>query len=141
MPTLLRATFQVTGWEQTPYDQDAPGPALARATVSKSYEGEVVGEGTAELLLCQTDPDDLSAGAGYVTSERIVGSVGDRMGSFVIQHGGLSGGADPPRTFGHVVPGSGTGELEGLEGRVEIAVDGEGRHTLTLEVRIAGDDS
>ena len=38
----------------------------------------------------------------------------------------------PPRTFGHVVPGSGTGDFAGLTGEVEVGQTGDGAHTLTL---------
>jgi hypothetical protein len=45
----------------------------------------------------------------------------------------VSGGGKEPRTAGHVVPGSGTGELTGLTGRLEITVDGSGAHALLLD--------
>ena len=75
----------------------------------------------------------LVAGAGYVASERIVGRLGGRAGTFVLQHGALGGAGVDQRTFGHIVPGSGTGELVGLRGEAEITVTPEGGHTLTLE--------
>jgi hypothetical protein len=125
------SAFDVTGWDQTRYEEEAAGPVLSRVTIRKSYHGQLVGESTAELLMCQADPSDLSSGAGYVASERVVGRLGGREGSFVMQHWGVSG-SDAQRTAGHVVPGSGTGELAGLSGDVEIAVDAEGGHTLTL---------
>ena len=130
------STFEVTGWEQSPYGDATEGSALSRATVRKSFRGPLSGESTAELLMCQADPSDLGAGAGYVASELVLGRLGDREGTFVMQHWGISGGGDLPRTAGHVVPGSGTGDLEGLSGRVEISVDPEGGHTLTLEYEI-----
>lgn len=74
-----------------------------------------------------------AAGAGYVVSERVTGRLGNRQGSFVIQHGGLMGPGENPRTFGHVVPGSGTGELTGLGGEVEIDRTEDGKHTLALD--------
>ncbi len=133
MTTRATSSFKVTGWDQTPYDQDVPGPHLSRATVRKTFEGDLVGESTAELLMCQADPADLGAGAGYVASERVVGQLGSRTGTFVLQHWGLSGGGHPEQTDGHVVPGSGTGELTGLSGKVEIIVDTKGSHTLALD--------
>jgi hypothetical protein len=100
--------------------------------VKKSFEGDLMAESTAELLMCQADEKDLAAGAGYVASELVTGRIGDRAGTFVMQHWGLSGGA-PSRTAGHVVPGSGTGELVGLSGTVEIDVDASGAHKLTMD--------
>ncbi len=49
-----------------------------------------------------------------------------------MQHWGLSS-VDGERTGGHVVPGSGTGDLLGITGTIEIAVDPDGTHTLTLD--------
>ncbi len=130
------SSFDVTGWDQTRYEEEVTGPELSRATVRKAFRGDLVGESTAELLMCQADPSDLSSGAGYVASERVVARLGGRAGTFVLQHWGLSGGGGPQKAAGHVVPGSGTGELAGLSGEVEISVDANGGHTLTLDYDI-----
>lgn len=143
MARIAHATFDVTGWDQEPYgDAEAP-PLFSRARVRKAFSGDLEGESDAELLMCQADPQDLSAGAGYVASERFRGTLDGRSGSFVLQHGGLSGGGAPPRTFGNVVPGSATGQLAGLSGTVEISVDEEEAHTLTLayELSPAGEEA
>jgi len=135
--TRIVATFKVTGWDQVAYDEQAAGPRLARATVRKAFEGELAGTSTAELLMCQADPASLAAGAGYVASERFVGRLRERTGSFVMQHWGVRGDGGAPRTAGHVVPGSGTGGLAGLTGTVEIAVAPDGMHTLVLDCALA----
>ena len=127
--------FEVTGWDQTPYDDGVLGAALGRATVRKTFTGDLAGESTAELLMCQADTTDLSAGAGYVASERVTGRLGDREGTFVMQHWGVSAGGDQS-TGGHVVPGSGTGDLAGLTGDIVISVDADRAHTLTLDYEI-----
>ncbi len=127
------ARFDVTGWDPTPYDQPADGPELSRVTIRKAFQGDLDGESTAEGLFCGMG--DPSAGAGYVVSERVTGRLGGRSGSFVIQHGGVVGSDVAPRTFGHVVPGSGTGELAGLAGTVEID-RADGQHTLTLDYTV-----
>jgi hypothetical protein len=135
--TRVVAEFKVTGWDQAPHDEQVAGPRLARATVRKAFEGELKGTSTAELLMCQADPANLAAGAGYVASERFVGRLRDRTGSFVMQHWGLSGNGGAPRTAGHVVPGSGTDGLAGLTGTVEIVVAPGGGHTLALDYAFA----
>lgn len=151
------AEFDVVSWDQTPYDGVPGGPALAEAVVGKAYRGDLEGTGQARLLMCRaadgeasTDdsgeaPDDSGASstptnAGYVASEQVVGRLAGREGSFVIQHWGVAAAEAAPWTAGHVVPGSGTGELAGLTGTVEIAVDPEGRHTLALECSLPGAD-
>ncbi len=40
-----------------------------------------------------------------------------------------------------MVPGSGTGELAGLSGTMEIHVDEAGKHTLALDYQIEGQES
>ncbi len=127
------AQFDVKGWEEAPYAEPADGPRLAKAVVKKVFSGDLEGESTAELLMCQADPADYLAGAGYVASEVVTGRLAGREGSFVVQHGGLSGGPDEPHTFGHIVPGSGTGDLAGILGKVEIGRSDEGKHTFIMD--------
>lgn len=136
MKKRAESTFQVTGWDPSPGDEAAAGPALGEVVVTKRYEGDLTGEGRARLLTCQADPDDRSAGAGYVASERVSGTLGDRKGSFVLQHWGVVAPGKAPWTGGHVVPGSGTDGLEGLSGQMEIAVAPDGTHTLRLDYEI-----
>ena len=120
MSSRASATFEITSWEETAYDEPADGPKLSRATVKKTFKGEVEGESTAELLMCQAE-----GGAGYLASERVVGRVGERTGSFVVQHGGINDGG-ATRTFGYVVAGSGTGGLQGLSGEAGYQHDERG---------------
>ena len=137
MTKRVVAAFKVTGWDQVPYDEQVAGPRLARATVRKAFEGEPKGTSTAELLMCQADPANIAAGAGYVASERFVGRLRDRTGSFVMQHWGLSGNGGAPRSAGLAVPGSGTDGLAGLTGTIEIVVAPAGGHTLALDYAFA----
>ncbi len=130
------SSFEVTGWDQSPYGEAGAAPSLSRATVDKRFTGDLEGESTAELLMCQVDPGDLGAGAGYVASELVSGRLGDRRGTFVLQHWGLAGGEAGERTGGHVVPGSGTDGLAGLSGTVQISVGPDGSHTLTLDYEL-----
>ncbi len=136
--------FDVAGWDQTPYENSDEasdnGPKLSRATVRKVFRGDLEGESTAELLMCQADATDLAAGAGYVASEVFTGELNGKQGSFVIQHWGMSGSGMDPKTSGHVVPGSGTDELVGLTGSMEIAVSSDGKHTWTMEYELPDSD-
>ena len=134
--TRAAASFDVIGWDQTPAESDDGGPSLSRAIVRKKFDGDLVGDSRAELLMCQADTADLEAGAGYVASEVVTGSLGGRSGSFVMHHWGVSGGGEAQQTGGHVVPGSGTGELAGLSGSLEMSVDADGAHTLTLDYEL-----
>ncbi|GAA1314158.1 DUF3224 domain-containing protein [Saccharothrix xinjiangensis] len=119
----MEAKFTITRWDETTWD-DAE-PRLGRVLVGKTYTGVMEGTSTAELTTCQPSEEQ----AGYVGTERFTGTLDGRAGSFVMQHGGVvsAGGA---RNFGHVVPGSGTGELAGVGGSVLLA-----HERITLDVR------
>lgn len=132
MTTHATATFEVTSWEDQVYDDPSEGPKLGRATVGKTLRGDVEATSTAELLTCQA----ADGSAGYVASERVTGRIGDRAGTFVVQHGGTAVAGTPDHNFGHVVPGSGTGQLTGLRGTCEYRHDETGA-TFTLDYRFA----
>ena len=71
------------------------------------------------------------APAGYVAVELVTGTLEGRTGTFVLQHSGVVDGADS-RATGVVLPGTGTGELSGLRGTVELTHDESGA-VLTLD--------
>lgn len=108
-----KSTFKITRWDQTVYDEAEP--QLARVLVDKAYSGVMEGTSTAELTTCQ--PSEGSA--GYVGTERFVGTVDGKSGTFVLQHGAVMS-ADGAEFWGHVVPGSGTGELAGISGTARL---------------------
>ena len=112
------AAFEITGWDQAPYDEPADGPPLTRATVRKAYTGALEGESVAELLTCGE--------LAYTANERVSGTLDGRSGTFVLQHGAWEGGQ-----WGFVVPGSGTGALAGVRGE---AILDHGRITLDYEL-------
>jgi hypothetical protein len=128
MKTQAVATYENAAGTETAYHEPVDGPSLFRASVQRRFQGTLTGESVAEVLICRAAPDRI----GYVASDRFAGQLGERRGSFVFQHGGpIDRGA--LRSFGYVVPGSGTGELRGLRGEVTIAVTAAGEHTLTLD--------
>ncbi|QQQ77211.1 DUF3224 domain-containing protein [Saccharothrix sp. 6-C] len=108
-----KSTFKITRWDQTVYDEAEP--QLGRALVDKAYSGAMVGTSTAELTMCQ--PSD--GAAGYVGTERFTGTLDGKAGTFVLQHGAVMSG-DNAEFWGHIVPGSGTGELAGISGTARL---------------------
>lgn len=111
----IDASFEITEWDETVYDEPDEGPKLTRVRISKRYHGAIEGSGVVSVLTAQGD-----SGAGYVASERIEGTLDGRAGTFVIQHGGLAYGTEQS-SFGSIVPGSGTGELAGISGHAKEA--------------------
>ncbi len=138
MPKAI-AKFDVTKWDDKPYDEPDDGPRLSQVVVHKQFTGDLQGTSSAQVLMCQADATDYLLGAGYIASEKVTGALHQREGSFVIQHGGLSGGGTDPYTFGQIVPGSGTGDLAGISGTATIARDDDNNHTLVLDYEMASD--
>ncbi|HKY35242.1 MAG TPA: DUF3224 domain-containing protein [Polyangiaceae bacterium] len=125
-------TFDVTMNRQPPYDS-GPGASLNRVTVAKQFQGQLQGSSTLEMLSAITD---IKGSAGYVAIERFTGSLGERKGTFVLQHNGIMtrGRAELTVT---VVPDSGTAELQGIAGRMTIDVV-EGKHSYGFDYTLDG---
>jgi hypothetical protein len=122
------ATFGITSWEEKPYSEIEGAPTLKRATVTKSYQGDIQGEGKLEYLMMYRSPTS----ASFKGLERVTGTVGGRTASFVLQHIGTFEGGVAKVTL-TVVPGSGTGELRGLKGEGEFSVGHQPPYTMTLD--------
>ena len=118
--THLESPFRIDAWEPAEGDALADatggGPATGRATVRKTYTGDLAATSVAELLTCQGDE-----GAAYLAQERVIGALGGREGSFVLQHGAAGGPGHEMSQWAFVVPGSGTGALAGLRGTGMLA--------------------
>jgi hypothetical protein len=112
-------------------DGEFEGSALGRIHIARTFTGDIDGRSTAELLTVAT----ADGSAAYVAFDRVVATIGGKAGAFVFQHWGTIS-AEGGRIAGAVVPGSGTGELSGIDGEGTIRVDGEGTHTLELDYRL-----
>ena len=69
--------------------------------------------------------------AGYVAMERVIGALAGKSGTFALQHTGTMDRGVPGLSV-TVVPDSGTGELVGLSGRMNIIIT-DGKHSYELE--------
>jgi hypothetical protein len=121
----LRATgtFDIVVNRQPPYDT-VDGVSLGRTTIDKRFTGDLEATSKVEMLTAGA-PE--SGSAGYVAIERVVGALEGRKGSFVLQHNGTMTRGQPSLAVS-VVPGSGTGALTGIAGRMTIEiVDGQHR--------------
>ncbi len=112
--------FEVLSWDESWTGELEPGWVLARATVRKKLTGAVEGTSVAEV-----STTGQGTGRAYSALERVEGSIGGRTGSFLLQHGG-AGDETGQEAFGHIVPGTGTGELAGLTGTAVFAHDEQG---------------
>jgi Protein of unknown function (DUF3224) len=127
----LRASAPFTNdrYDEEPYGA-AEGTELERVHISRTFSGDLEGQSTAELLIARSE-----GGGGYIGHDLITGTLGGRSGAFVIQHGGIMGPEGISST-GTIVPGTGTGELEGITGEGTLLADEDGNHTLTLDYEL-----
>ena len=127
MTQHAEATFEITGWDEKPYEEFEGGRKLTRAQAKKTFQGAIIGESTLEYLMCY----DADGAATFVGLERLVGQIGDRKGSCVLQHSGTFTNGVADETWS-VVPGSGTGALAGLQGDGKGAFGHEPPHVFKL---------
>lgn len=104
------------------------GVATGRMSLDKEFEGDWIATGKGEMLTALT-PEEGSA--GYVAIERVTGTLHGKSGSLVLQHSGImTKGAQ--RLAIHVVPGSGTDQLQGIQGEFKLTIE-QGKHFYELE--------
>ena len=128
MTVRASATFEIVAWDEKPYDEFEGGRKLTRASVKKALHGDIEGKSSLEYLMVY----DQDGSASFVGMERVVGRVGDRSGSFVLQHSGtFANGIAKSAWF--VVPGSGTGKLAGLRGEGSSAIGHAQQYAFTLD--------
>lgn len=127
MSSRATGTFEVKLHPQPLSDPKADG-TLGRLSIDKQWRGDLTGTSTGEMLSAGTA---VKGSAGYVAIERVSGSLHGRPGTFVLQHSGTMTRGQPALSV-TVVPDSGTGELTGLAGRLDIKIDG-GKHSYELD--------
>ena len=69
--------------------------------------------------------------AGYVALEVVDGTLHGRSGSFAFQQLGVMHDGGQELRY-DVVPGSGTGDLAGLTGSLELTIEDDGTHRYAL---------
>jgi len=114
---------------------DKLDPTLGRMTIDKQFHGDLEGTSKGQMLTAATD---VKGSAGYVAIERVTGTLstasGPRKGSFALQHNAtLTRGAPALNII--VVPDSGTGDLVGLSGTMNIIIT-EGKHSYDFAYTI-----
>jgi Protein of unknown function (DUF3224) len=133
MSAHANATFEIKNWDEKTWEgrpyNEVSGAKLTRASVAKSFQGDIAGESTLEYLMSYHENGTVS----FVGLERVVGSVGGRNGSFVLQRIGADEGGVLKETY-FVVPGSGTGDLRGLRGEGSATLGEQAdRYPFTLD--------
>jgi hypothetical protein len=109
-----------------------PGATLGRLTIDKIFEGPLSATSRGQMLTAMTE---VKGSAGYVAIERVTGTLDGRDGSFALQHHGpMNRGASSLTLV--VVPDSGSGGLQGIDGTMTIDVRDK-QHHYTLDYGFA----
>jgi hypothetical protein len=132
MKQSASARFAINSWDEKPYSEGENLPKLTRASVTKAYTGDIVGEGQVEYLMMYRG----DGSATFVGLERVVGRIAGRSGSFVLQRTGVFEDGQAKESYS-VIPGSASGELRGLLGDGISAVGHGTDYPFTLNYELA----
>ena len=127
MKKTAKARFAIKSWDEKPYSEGPDLPKLTKATVAKTFSGDIEGEGHVEYLMMYR-PD---GSASFVGLERISGRIGGKSGSFVLQRSGAFEDGLAKESY-TVITGSATGDLRGLRGEGATSVGHGMEHPFEL---------
>lgn len=106
----------------------AKDEGVMRLSIDKVFHGDLTGTSKGQMM-ASGGPDEKSG--AYVAIENVTGTLGGRKGGFALAHRGTMTPASQQISI-VVVPGSGTGELTGIDGTFEIRVEPGGKHFYTF---------
>ena len=127
MKATANARFAIKNWDEKPYSEGQDLPKLTRATVKKTFTGDIAGESQVEYLMMYRS----DGSATFVGLERVTARINDKAGTFVLERRGVFEGGLAKETY-TIVSGSGTGQLRGLRGEGTSAVGHGMEHPFTL---------
>jgi hypothetical protein len=132
MTSHATGTFEVKLAPQ-PADAYTDASALGRMTIDKEFKGDLEATSKGQMLTGMST--SVKGSGAYVAIERVTGKLSGRSGSFILYHVGTMdhGAANLSVT---VVPDSGTGELEGLTGKMEIIIT-NGKHSYNFDYSLS----
>ncbi len=123
--TKASGTFEV---KLNPQDQGADMP-VGRMQIDKQFQGDLAGTSKGQMLMASAG--SVKDSAGYVAIEKVTGTLNGRRGSFYLQHNGVMTRGVGELTI-TVVPDSGTDQLVGLRGKMNIII-AKGKHSYEFE--------
>ena len=122
-------TFRVSSMEEDTYQALEGGGKLTRARGDQEFGGDIVGSGHVEWLMCYRS----DGSARFVGHQLMKCSIGERKGTFVIEADGAFTGATSKGDW-RIVPGTGTGDLAGIDG--DGGFEAEHGHNATYHLNL-----
>jgi hypothetical protein len=132
MKDTASARFIIKSWDEKPYSEGQDLPRLTRASVTKTYTGDIEGEGQVDYLMMYRG----DGSAAFVGLERVVGRIGSKAGTFVLQRIGVFESGLAKESYS-VLPDSATGDLSGLRGDGKSALGHDAEYPFTLTYELA----
>ena len=129
MSSHAEGPFDVKLTPQAVADKDDSG--VGRMTIDKQFHGDLEATSKGQMLAVSTAE---KGSAGYVALEKVTGTLKGRSGSFALQHSATMNRGVPQLSIA-VVPDSGTHQLKGLSGKMEIVVT-NGKHFYKFEYKL-----
>jgi len=127
MIKTAKGTFEIKNWDEKTYQELERGGKLTEAKVTQKFTGDIQGEGSVVWLMAYNDPNT----ATFVGIQRVVGSIGGKKGSFLIETTGFFDGKTAQGDWS-LIDGSGTDELAGISGEGSFGAP----HGSTAEYQI-----
>ena len=114
--------------KMTPAD-DKSADGLTRMLLDKQYHGDLEGSAKGQMLTAGISTNKSGA---YVAMEKFTGTVNGKSGTFALHHTGIMTEGKPDLTI-QVAPDSGTGELKGISGKMNIIIAADGKHSYEFD--------
>jgi Protein of unknown function (DUF3224) len=92
--------------------------SLGRMSIDKQYHGDLDATGKGEML---TGGTSVKGSGVYVAVELVSGTLHGRTGTFLLQHSGVMTRGTPHLSI-TVVPDSGSGQLTGISGTMNVII-------------------
>jgi Protein of unknown function (DUF3224) len=109
-------------------DEKVGDPSVGRMSIDKVFHGDLEATSKGQMLSTVTE---VKGSAGYVAIERVTGTLQGRTGSFSLQHNATMNRGVPELNV-IVIPDSGTGQLVGLTGKLNIIIT-DGKHSYEFD--------
>ena len=106
---------------------------ITRFSLDKHFHGDLDATSQGEMLAAG---NPAKGSGGYVAMERVSGALQGRTGTFALQHSGTMDNGQYHLNV-TVVPGSGTGQLAGLTGAMNIIIEA-GKHSYDFAYTLPG---
>ena len=123
MTNRVKGPFKVTLSPQAT-ESEKMDASLGRLTIDKHFEGELEAHSKGQML---SAGGNVGGSGGYVAIEKVSGVLKGRKGSFILQHNATMNRGEPALNI-IVVPDSGSDELTGLSGNMNIIIEEDGKH-------------